>query len=85
MSRIIVWVLGAVTFLALILGGALFLALRSLSVVSVTEDLHMITGLGGNVGVLATGEGAVVVDTMTFRMQGARIRTLAEELTGLNR
>ena len=27
-------------------------------------------GLGGNVGVLRTERGAVIVDTMTFRMQG---------------
>jgi glyoxylase-like metal-dependent hydrolase (beta-lactamase superfamily II) len=80
--RIIVWGLGGITFLALLLAGALFLAIRSLSVVKVTEDLHMITGLGGNVGVLATGDGTVVVDTMTFAMQGARIRALAERLTG---
>jgi glyoxylase-like metal-dependent hydrolase (beta-lactamase superfamily II) len=46
----------------------------------VTDDVHVIFGLGGNVGVLATGRGAVIVDTMTFRMQGARIRELAEKL-----
>ena len=31
---------------------------------------------------LRTSEGAVIVDTMTFRMQGERIRELAEELGG---
>jgi glyoxylase-like metal-dependent hydrolase (beta-lactamase superfamily II) len=46
----------------------------------VTDDVHVLFGLGGNVGVLATARGAVVVDTMTFRMQGARIRELAEKL-----
>ena len=46
----------------------------------VTPDVHVIHGLGGNVGVLATGDGAVVVDTMTFALQGRRIRELAEEL-----
>jgi glyoxylase-like metal-dependent hydrolase (beta-lactamase superfamily II) len=48
----------------------------------VTDDLHMIKGLGGNVAVLKTGAGAVIVDTMTFTMQGTRIRHLAESLTG---
>ncbi|RIK96794.1 MAG: hypothetical protein DCC71_22150 [Proteobacteria bacterium] len=48
----------------------------------VTDDVHVLTGLGSNVGVLRTARGAVVVDTMTTRMQGERIRTLAEQLTG---
>ena len=49
----------------------------------ITDDLHVIYGnLGGNVAVLRTGEGAVVVDTMTFVMHGEAIRKLAEELTG---
>jgi len=42
----------------------------------------MISGVGGNVGVLATGEGTIIVDTMTFQLQGERIRALAEQLTG---
>jgi glyoxylase-like metal-dependent hydrolase (beta-lactamase superfamily II) len=48
----------------------------------VTEDVHVIRGVGGNVGVLRTDAGAVVVDTMSFRIQGERIRELAERLTG---
>ena len=54
----------------------------SLDVEQVTPDVHVIYGLGGNVGVLKTAEGAVVVDTMTFRSQGARIREIAEEVGG---
>jgi glyoxylase-like metal-dependent hydrolase (beta-lactamase superfamily II) len=46
----------------------------------VTDDVHVIYGFGSNVGVLATARGAVIVDTMTFRMQGSRIRELAEKL-----
>jgi glyoxylase-like metal-dependent hydrolase (beta-lactamase superfamily II) len=42
----------------------------------------MVTGLGGNVGVLRTNDGAVIVDTMSFPMQGDRIADLARELTG---
>ena len=42
----------------------------------------MIKGLGGNVGVLATGDGTVLVDTMTLEAQGAAIRETAEALTG---
>jgi glyoxylase-like metal-dependent hydrolase (beta-lactamase superfamily II) len=50
----------------------------------VTEDVHLVQagGINGNVAVLRTAEGAVVVDTMTFRVQGARIRELAERLAG---
>ena len=54
----------------------------SLEAEQVTGDVHIVRGLGGNVGVLRTGAGAVVVDTMTFRIQGERIRELAERLTG---
>jgi glyoxylase-like metal-dependent hydrolase (beta-lactamase superfamily II) len=48
----------------------------------VKGDVHVIFGMGGNVGVLATESGAVVVDTMTFVSQGRRIRDLAENLGG---
>lgn len=47
-----------------------------------TEDVHVLTGFGSNVGVLRTERGAAVVDTMTFRMQGEEIRKLAEKITG---
>ena len=46
----------------------------------VTDDVHVLFGLGGNVGVLATESGAVIVDSMTFRMQGTQIREIAEKL-----
>lgn len=62
--------------------GAVYLYQRisGMDTVGVTDDVHVIEGLGGNVGVLATADGAVVVDTMTFRLQGRRIRDLAERL-----
>jgi len=49
---------------------------------SVTDDVSVIFGVGGNVGVLRTGKGAVVVDSMSFAMQGREIRELAERLGG---
>ena len=52
----------------------------SLEVERVTDDVHVLHGLGGNVGVLATERGAVIVDSMTFRMQGAHIREVAEKV-----
>ncbi len=48
----------------------------------VTEDVHVLFGLGSNVGVLRTQRGAAIVDTMTFRMQGEEIRKRVEALTG---
>jgi cyclase len=54
----------------------------SLEVERVTDDVHVLFGVGGNVGVLATERGAVIVDSMTFRMQGARIREIAEKIGG---
>jgi glyoxylase-like metal-dependent hydrolase (beta-lactamase superfamily II) len=54
----------------------------SLEAEQVTGDVYAVRGLGGNVGVLRTVAGAVVVDTMTFRIQGERIRELAERLVG---
>jgi glyoxylase-like metal-dependent hydrolase (beta-lactamase superfamily II) len=48
----------------------------------VTDDVHVLTGFGSNVGVLRTDRGSAIVDTMTFRMQGEEIRERAEQLTG---
>jgi len=70
---------------AVLLGvGALWATnrVRTLESEAVAGDVHLLQGLGGNVAVLRTAEGAVVVDTMTFRMQGQRIRERAEQLGG---
>ncbi len=71
--------------LALLIGGVAiygYQQVSSLEVAKVTEDLHVIYGFGSNVGVLRTGEGSIVVDTMTFALQGREIRERAEELAG---
>lgn len=80
--RILGW-----TAILLLAGGAVFAIwiyqqLRALEAESVTPDVWMLSGLGGNVGVLRSERGAAVVDTMTFRMQGERIRETVEALTG---
>jgi glyoxylase-like metal-dependent hydrolase (beta-lactamase superfamily II) len=49
---------------------------------AVTDSVSVIYGAGGNVAVLRTQRGAVVVDTMTFPIQGRRILALAERLGG---
>ena len=69
--------------LAVVVGvGAVYIYQRigGMDASRVTDDVHVIEGMGGNVGVLATEDGAVIVDTMTFRLQGRRIRELAERL-----
>ena len=60
----------------------LYSQLRSLTVEQITDDLYVLYGVGGNVGVLKTDVGTVVVDTMTFEIQGERILDKAQELTG---
>jgi glyoxylase-like metal-dependent hydrolase (beta-lactamase superfamily II) len=59
-----------------------YLRITDLEVSEVGPNVHALHGLGSNVGILRTDAGAVVVDTMTFRTQGVRVRRLAEELGG---
>lgn len=71
--------------LVLLLGlAATFVYQRVVGLASeqVTADVSVIYGAGGNVGVLRTNRGAVIVDTMTFAVQGRRIRELAERIGG---
>ncbi len=79
MARIVVGIGVALVALLAVLG---WQRLGTFEHEAVAPDVHAIFGLGGNVCVLATERGAVVVDTMTFRMQGQRIRELAERLAG---
>lgn len=82
MRRILAGV--ALVIVAVAALGALWLhgLLTTLTSERVTGDVHVLFGAGGNVGVLATDAGAVVVDTLTFRFQGERVRELAEQLGG---
>lgn len=81
--KVLLWILGVVAAIAL----ALYLFVSSyvdeLEVVQITDDLYMLkSNLGGNVGVLRTNDGTVIVDTLTFQSQGESIRAKAEEITG---
>ncbi|HXV37061.1 MAG TPA: MBL fold metallo-hydrolase [Myxococcota bacterium] len=49
---------------------------------ALTESVHALYGAGGNVAVLRTERGAVVVDTLRFPFQGRHIREMAERLGG---
>jgi glyoxylase-like metal-dependent hydrolase (beta-lactamase superfamily II) len=75
----------AAIVLVLVVAAALIWGYRratELETAAVTDNVHVIYGFGGNVGVLATDRGPLVVDTMTFRFQGARILELAERIGG---
>jgi glyoxylase-like metal-dependent hydrolase (beta-lactamase superfamily II) len=78
------WLIAVTALGILVLAGAgyLYAALRALDVERLSDDLFVLRGLGGNVAVLRTDAGTVVVDTLTFPLQGARIRAVARELTG---
>jgi glyoxylase-like metal-dependent hydrolase (beta-lactamase superfamily II) len=55
-------------------------SIHEFSVDRITDDVYMVSGFGSNVGILATGAGSLVVDTMTFRSQGEELLGFAEEL-----
>lgn len=80
-------ILLSVVVVLLIAAAAMTVILRKdmaeMQEVQLTPDLHMLTNpYGGNVAVLRTGAGAVIVDTMTLSLQGKAILAKAEELTG---
>lgn len=64
------------------LGGYVYHRLTTLGYDRLTEDAFVIYGFGGNVGVLRSTAGTVLVDTMTVPLQGKEVRKLAEKLTG---
>jgi cyclase len=82
MRRVIGWTLSGLLVLAAVGGIYLYQKVATIRAEPVTGDVWALFGLGGNVGVLRTDRGAVVVDTMSFRMQGDAIRQRVEALTG---
>jgi glyoxylase-like metal-dependent hydrolase (beta-lactamase superfamily II) len=72
----------ALASLVVLLGGYVFVQVRAVAVEKLSDDLFVLRGFGGNVGVLRTDAGTVIVDTLTLPLQGARIREVARELTG---
>lgn len=80
--RIWQWLVVSVVVIVLAFCGYVFLQIRSLTVEQITNDLYVIYGLGGNVAVLDTDEGTVIVDTMALQYQGHRIIEEAMALTG---
>ncbi len=78
------WLKALLLVLVLVIAAGLhvFSQVRALTVEKITDDVHVISGLGGNVGVVKTDSGTVIIDTMTLQYQGKRIRKEAEKLTG---
>lgn len=82
MRKILVRVLVVLAVVAIGVAAFLHRQVHDLETVELADDVLMISGLGSNVGILRTELGAVVVDTMTFRSQGARVRAAAEGFAG---
>ncbi len=80
--KILKYVLLALVGIVVVFVAVVGVTIHRLDVEKVTDDLHVIYGIGGNAAVLRTGDGAVIIDTMTLHYQGERIRSVAEELTG---
>ncbi|NRA03253.1 MAG: MBL fold metallo-hydrolase [Myxococcales bacterium] len=79
------WILRSSGVLLLLAAGTalyVYVQIRTLEVDQVTPDIWVIYGLGGNVGVLRTDDGTVMVDTMMTTFQGRRLRERAEALAG---
>jgi glyoxylase-like metal-dependent hydrolase (beta-lactamase superfamily II) len=82
MKKYFAWAGVLLLVVAAAIAGWLYHSVTQLESEQITKDTWMITGLGGNVGVLRTDAGAVIVDTMSFPIQGDRIAEFAESLTG---
>ena len=82
MKRVLLIIAGLVVLGVAAVGLYALRTVQHLEAESVTPEVWMITGLGGNVAVLRTADGSVVVDSMTFTSQGESIRALAEQLAG---
>lgn len=86
MDKTIRKVLGATLVAALLavasLAGWVYVQLTNFTYEQIAPDVYAIFGFGGNIGVLRTDVGTVLVDSMAFPMQGKRVREIAEEITG---
>lgn len=77
-----VWLITGILVLTVSFGIYTMSVLHTLETKQLTVDLH---GLGGNVAVLNTDEGTVIVDSMTFQLQGERIIRARTDVCPLNR
>lgn len=76
------WLIVALIALPMLLGAYVYVRLGDIDSERIGDDVWVLFGLGGNVTVLRTDAGSVIVDAMTVPLQGSRIRANAEALTG---
>lgn len=81
MRRVLARIGIGLVVVALGVAGWAWWLLGHVDVQQVTPDVYMLTGVGGNVAVLVTGAGVVVVDSMTFVRQGDAIQAAIRQLT----
>ncbi len=81
-KRVLLAVGAGTACFTILVAGYLYARLSPFSYEQVSDDVYMVKGFGGNVAILRTDDGAVVVDSMTFGFQGKWIRKLAERLSG---
>lgn len=83
MRRFLIAIVVIIALAVLIAGFKLRSSLTHFEATPITDDLYMLSNIaGGNVALLKTGEGSVIVDTLTFTFQGKALEEFAEELTG---
>ena len=80
MGRVLGITLAVVVLIAGFLAVSAYNQINAFETHRINDDVHMVSGLGSNVGILATEDGAVVIDSMMFRMQGEQILRFAEQL-----
>lgn len=80
------WQIALAVVLIVVMGAGayLYIQVRALDVEQLSDDLWVLRGMGGNAAILRTKEGNVIVDTMTFGIQGDHIREVARDLTGMD-
>lgn len=81
MRTVVRRVLPALLVVALGVGGWAWWLLGHVTVEQVTPSVFMLSGVGGNAAALVTGDGVVIVDTMTFWRQGEAIQAAVRAIT----
>ena len=75
------WLVRALVVIAVLgvaFGGYVYKRLSTIEVAQLTERAWVLHGFGGNVTLLKTGAGAVMVDSLTFKMQGRLFKDKAQ-------
>jgi glyoxylase-like metal-dependent hydrolase (beta-lactamase superfamily II) len=82
MLRLLKYILLSVIVVLVVGAGLFWWRTGLLDMTVVKPNVWMLAGVGSNVTIVATNEGTIVVDSMTFVRQGERIVERAQALTG---